>query len=274
MEENKNEEIKEEKEEVVNEQSQMENNNAEENKKCKSNKPFVIIIVVIAMALTFGCGIMLGKELFESKKSNNNKENEVVDNNQNEIKENEIDNNIYKQNNGNDFFKSIIEDIKNNTYSDSNIFVKRNSEYLFDLYINNKKVMEEEINLKELDNIYAVNNNYLIKTKGSDINSTRLYLFSNNGDLLQEIIYLDKDMVIATSDRYNKMNFKDNIIEVNGTRLESGYCDLYKNKNIKENGDYPVIAEYQLIYSNNKFEIKMVGVIETLSSVIEKYCNE
>ena len=79
MEENKNEEIKEEKvEEVVNEQSQIENNNVEENKKCKSNKLFVIIIVIIAMALTFGCGIMLGKELFESKKDTK-KENEIVD---------------------------------------------------------------------------------------------------------------------------------------------------------------------------------------------------
>ena len=46
MEENKNEEKV---EQVVNEQSQIENQNIQENKKCKSNKPFVIIIVVIAM---------------------------------------------------------------------------------------------------------------------------------------------------------------------------------------------------------------------------------
>ena len=120
MEENKNEEKI---EEVVNEQSQIENPIVGENKKCKSNKPFVIIIVVIAMALTFGCGIMLGKKLFENKKSNNKKETEVVDNNQNESKDNKPsldDNNDIDQSDNNETQNVSYIDIKTKYVNENN----------------------------------------------------------------------------------------------------------------------------------------------------------
>ena len=296
MEENKNEEIKEEKEEVVNEQSQMENNNAEENKKCKSNKPFVIIIVVLAMALTFGCGIMLGKKLFETKNTNKGtkKENEVVDNNQTEstnTEKNEIvDNNNEKDNNNISVsFEEITKNLISGT-TDNNIVLKYEKDnapfrpygvWIQDLSINGKSVTKNLGMIYEITNIYKVQGNYLIVIKrAQDVRSTYYYLYDSNGNLLQEIYELDDNMVIST----DSATFKDNIIELDGTRLTHGpslvkdgdyyICDKNEISKANLNDDYPVMAKYQLIYSNNKFEIKMVGVIETLSSVIEKYCNE
>jgi len=63
----------------------MEGKNEEiKSEKCKSNKVFVIVIVVIAMVLTFGCGMILGHKLGDNKKDKKDKPNgnEVVDNNQ------------------------------------------------------------------------------------------------------------------------------------------------------------------------------------------------
>ena len=155
MEENKNEE-------VVNEQSQIENPIVRENKKCKSNKPFVIIIVVIAMALTFGCGIMLGKGLFESKKTNKDskKENDVVDNNQNDkvddIVEND-QNDIVNGDDNSDSNKKMLskEEVLSNYNGKSNNLKKLdvNSNQvtkLFEIYHKISNSSKEEIALYQL----------------------------------------------------------------------------------------------------------------------------
>jgi hypothetical protein len=174
MEENKNEEKI---EEVVNEPSQIGNPTVEENKKCKSNKPFVIIIVVIAMALTFGCGIMLGKKLFENKKSNNKKETEVVDNNQNEStnkdqNKEEIDNNV-----DDDINTSLGEQLINTLLRYYSLDSK---EYIYEqmiYYANNKTVEASNLN-HEL--VYQVILNKYYTNKNTFPNEIKLDEFNEH----------------------------------------------------------------------------------------------
>ena len=94
-------------------------------------------------------------------------------------------------------------------------------------------------------------------------------------------------MVIASSDKYNKMNFVLNTIEVYGTRLIDGpslvtnidgeskelyVCDSNEIGKANVADDYPVVAEYILTYSNDKFEFTKVKDIETLLD-IKTNCN-
>ena len=164
MEENKNEEVR-PVEEVK--QEEIQNNIELKKNKCKSNKQFVIIIVVLAMALTFGCGIMLGKELFESKKDNNNQ-------NESEGNTTSLDDNQNDKNETNEDTKKenvVVDDNQDNNESE-----KTQKESIENENTDIKEKMQIPIETSDIRNIMSqlngiiVSNEKLFSSNYFDIN--------------------------------------------------------------------------------------------------------
>ena len=212
-------------------------------------------VIVLSIVLIFGWGILIGNILMPSNKNNNEE-------------------NIEKKNKEEDKEEKIFLDITNNL--DENIRLDKES-----LFINNKAVLTIDPIELEINKIYSVSNNYLVITVGSGLRTKHIYLYDSKGDLLQHIYELDSNkMVIGSSDKYSKISFSNNVIELYGTRLIDGpslvidndgeeksfyICDEDQIGMANVDDDYVVVAKYQLIYSNDKFEIKKVeGSEQTL----------
>ena len=304
MEDNKNEEIKEEnvqeikqaeeakqeESEVVNEENQLETqNNIEQNvKKCKSNKLFVIIIVVIAMALTFGSGMILGHKLGESKKEKKDepKENEVVDNNQTESKDTKpsLDDNTsdknenIEHNQDNQEALSQIDDYNNNSeygYGEKSVslyYINR----LLSNYIN-KELSLDEIKSVEKHVVAGDNIGYSIKVndeKNIEVKTEMLgnETFSADDYINYKIIdaerdndyvyvyrkvafarynteYFNLDSDIYKVDYYDNYKRTGNIVE---TLNSSEFTDRNGNK-------YPNSEPNWNLYKTYKYTFKLIG---------------
>jgi len=134
----------------------MEEKNEEvKSEKCKSNKVFVIVIVVIAMVLTFGCGMILGHKLGDSKKDKS-KENEVIE------KKYIVE---FKEYNSGDY-----------PYDNFRIVVYDKTVYVIESYENMGKAIELIKN--ENDSLIFNNNKY--EDEESDIEIRKIDLDSDN----------------------------------------------------------------------------------------------
>ena len=114
-----------------------------ENKKCKSNKIFTIVIVIIAILLVFGCGMILGNKLGSNKNESeiiDSKENNIIDNKEKSNKEESKENNIIDNNENNSYDLKFDMDEK---LIDKNI----NIYYVISKESDNKN----EKNIKKLD---------------------------------------------------------------------------------------------------------------------------
>ena len=248
-------------------------------KKPKNNKPLLIVLLIIFMGFIFGCGLYLGKQLYEPSGSGNKESSTNIEKPTNTETINPGENEIK--------IIDVTEDIKSGT-SESNIYITGGDNKL---YINNKEVLSFN-EYKGLGRVYSIEDSYLITVLGSDINSEHYYLYDNNGNLLQEIYELeDNNMVIASNDKYNNtITINNNIIElyglrlygtkqlvtnVNGLKTYLNICDDNEISKAKVDDSYVVVARYQLIYSNNKFDIKRIeGTEETLGQYKETCTNE
>lgn len=254
--------------------------NEELNEK-KISKALIVFAIILMMLLTFCIGLFVGKKLFETKSENKKDNNQEQKNN--ETKDDKPKNDT--KSNNNTIIVNIKDDLKNGKKFD-NISVK--FDYCFyNVVIGEKEIMGDCDPFNEIGTIYKIEDNYLITTHGTDINTDRYYLYNNKGELLQEIYELEDSMIMATSDKYRHIEVSGNIIELNGTRIGAGpslysiengertdyyICDkdLLTKANVTE--DYVVRARYQLIYNSNKFEIKRIaGTEETLKENL-KYC--
>ena len=213
-------------------------------------------VIILAIILILGWGILIGNILISSNNKKNNEENKEEKNEEENKEEN------------------IFIDITDNL--DENIRLDEES-----LFINNKPVLIIDPIELEINKIYHVEDNYLIITIGSSLRTKHIYLYNSEGDLLQHIYELDTNkMVIGSSDKYSKISFLNNVIELYGTRLIDGpslviddggeekslfICDERQIGMANVDDNYVVVAKYQLIYSNNKFEIKKIeGSEQTL----------
>lgn len=251
--------------------------------KPKNNKPMLIVLLIIFMAFIFGCGMYLGKQLFE-KENKCSCNCEPCNNEPTPVPTPEPEPTL--------MIKDITDEVKTNT-NESNIYIakRENEDYDSDLYINNKAIFSLN-GYKGLDKVYGIEDNYLITISGTDIHSEHYYLYDKDGTLLQEIYELeDNNMVIASSDKYNSstITINNNTIELYGLRLYGttllvanvnglkSYLNICNNDEISKanvEDDYVVVARYQLIYSNNKFDIKRVeGTEETLGQYKAKCTN-
>ena len=253
--------------EVETVESTMNNQNHVVNKKIS---PLFTVIMTVFVIFAFGLGLFFGKEIFTDKKSKNenNEQNTNIEKNNDKEDVSDIE---QKDTIFNKIYDSKIEEI-----SDKNLTIKSN----YELLVNNKEIVNPYGPVGDIAFIHKVENNYLVEFHGSGINSVYLYLIDSNGEVLQKIHEIDdNNMVIAATDKYGKRNYVGNSIELYGTRLMDGpalmididgktewlyICDQNQIAKANVYDDYPVISEYKLVYSNNKFEFVKIKDIETL----------
>lgn len=282
----------EKKEELIVEETKKENILTRKKEvKGKPLKIWLIVMIAIFMLITFGLGVYFGKEVFNKKEKSNEpvlneeKSNESIPNEE-KSSESTLEEENKEENIDSKGIITDITDLIKEKLEVGNLSIKSDEYGMDKVFINGNLVLICDGHL-EIRNIYQVDDNYLITVGGSNINSTEYHLFDKNGTLLQDIYELeDNNMVIATSDRLSSIVVKDNVIELYGTRLDSGpslmydingekkylyICDDTEMSNVNIDDSYVVVARYQLIYSNGKFEIKRVaGTEETLGQYKEK----
>jgi hypothetical protein len=234
----------------------------------KNNKKYTYILLLIAIILLVIGFVLLFSNNKEKKNENTEPEKKEIDKNK---------------------FNDITEKVKSNTGKDK-IYIKEDDIfYMPTLFINDVETLRFSP-LFNLDKIYSIENNYLVIVNGTGINSQYLYLYSDTGEELQQLYIIDENYMIIEHNDKTQLKIKDNIIETSATRLNGDTNLLYdvdgKSSNINIcnqeeidkigiNDDYVVSAKYQLIYSNNKFDIKIIpGNEKTLKQAKEKCTKE